>query len=79
MNLVIVSGQEDWQGLYIDGALVYEDHSLRLHIVLDILRDRGLPIATIERRTLNDAAEKRLNADGGMPRTLAALLAWEEM
>jgi len=37
-EIVIVNGDEgDWTGLYVDGVLKYEDHSLEASYVLKIL------------------------------------------
>lgn len=33
---------DDWQGLYIDGGLVEENHSIRITDLLEILEDRKL-------------------------------------
>lgn len=36
-KLTIVTNYEDWEGLYIDGKLVDEDHHLQLKDVLKLL------------------------------------------
>lgn len=33
---------DDWEGLYIDGELVEENHSIRITDLLEILKDRRL-------------------------------------
>lgn len=78
MNLVIVYGQEDWAGLYVDGRLEQEGHSLRLTSVLELLHERAQPIASIDWRTLNDAGELSLNTRGCMPPTLVEIDEWEK-
>lgn len=39
---VVVIRSDDWEGLYLDGRLVTEEHSLRLCEVLKILTDKTL-------------------------------------
>ena len=39
---------EDWEGLYIDGKLVYENHHIEAHDVIRILEERGMEAAAIE-------------------------------
>lgn len=38
----VVRGAEEWDGLYIDRRLVYEDHSLDAFTVLDRLAEAGV-------------------------------------
>lgn len=33
---------DDWQGLYIDGELIEENHSIRITDLLEMLEDRRL-------------------------------------
>lgn len=63
-EVVIVSGAEDWEGLYIDGKLVSEGHSIRVHDVLDALG------VTLTRINLDDKQESQLERKGSMPKTL---------
>lgn len=63
-EVVIVSGAEDWEELYIDGKLVSEGHSIRVHDVLDALG------VTLTRINLDDKQESQLERKGSMPKTL---------
>ena len=41
IDIKYVAG-DDWQGLYIDGGLVEENHSIRITDLLEMLEDRRL-------------------------------------
>jgi hypothetical protein len=61
-NLVIVSSSSgDWSGLYKDGKLLIEDHSLRASEVLEVL---GFEV---ERK---EAEENWLEERGNLPKLL---------
>ena len=56
-TFTVVSGTEEWEGLYVDGELVMEDHSLRVHRLLDYLRNHGylnIEWKYVEQEWLND-------------------------
>ena len=78
MKIVIANGQEDWSGLYIDGTLRHEDHSLRLMTVLELIQEVGGPIESLTRFVLDDAAERTLNDLGNLPETLDELRSWSK-
>lgn len=41
MKLTLVSGEEDWEGLYIDDDLVTENHTISSHqIILELMNYR---------------------------------------
>lgn len=42
MKVVRVSNDDDWVGLYIDGEMVDQNHSLRDNDVLEALEERGV-------------------------------------
>lgn len=70
--LTVVGGTEEWEGLYVDGKLVMQDHSLRVHHVLEYLAESGyfvLDGKEVDQETLNDR--------GCLPGTLDELAAWE--
>ena len=39
---------EDWEGLYINGKLVYENHNIRADEIITILDQHGLEATCIE-------------------------------
>ena len=41
IDIKYVAG-DDWQGLYIDGGLVEENHSIRIIDLLEMLEGRGV-------------------------------------
>ncbi len=43
MEITVVCS-EDWDGLYIDGKLELEGHSIHWRDLVDVLRKKGLPI-----------------------------------
>jgi hypothetical protein len=43
-KLVIVSNENDWEGLYVDGQLICENHSLSVH---DIARAADLNLSVV--------------------------------
>lgn len=44
MKIVLAQCESDWEGLYIDGVCVAEDHSLRLGSILELIQKRGTAI-----------------------------------
>jgi hypothetical protein len=67
----VASGTEEWQGLYVDGKLVMQDHSLRVPHLLEYLAEQGyfaLDSREVEQETLNDR--------GHLPETLTELDEW---
>lgn len=67
MKLTVISGTEEWEGLYIDGVLVHQDHSLRVHEVLELLCNRQEPIAELQ---YIEVKQDRLNDYGCLPERL---------
>jgi len=66
----------DWQGLYIDGVLVHEDHTIQAGTVLEMVLDKlGLKI-TFEKTWLSGTASTHLENVGRLPQTLAELDEW---
>lgn len=41
-HVVYVTGEEEWDGLYIDGVLAHEGHTLDVGQVLDVLHGRAI-------------------------------------
>ena len=37
MKVVIVYGESDWEGLYVDGHLKWEDHTITARDILEVL------------------------------------------
>jgi hypothetical protein len=72
----LVRGQEDWEGLYIDGVLVTEDHSLSGAAVLSILAMQQQGIKVFISLVLNDRAEATLLVLGSLPKTIDEVMAW---
>ncbi len=57
MNVTLVNNAEgdgDWEGLYIDGMLIDEGHSLSLYAVLEELANRKAPITSLLKICLGD-------------------------
>ncbi|WP_353640783.1 hypothetical protein [Mesorhizobium sp. WSM2239] len=48
MKIIHAHCESDWEGLYIDGICVAQEHSLRLGSILELIKDRGQPIAEYE-------------------------------
>lgn len=69
MNIALVSG-DDWQGLYLNGELVMQNHSLRLVDVLQCLTDRCDDICDFKQIT---ADEEWLESWGNLPQRLDAV------
>lgn len=67
IEVVIVDGG-DWHGLYIDGELVEEGHSLCVSDVLRKVRDTRRPIASVE--TI-EADQTWLEDHGFLPKHLS--------
>jgi hypothetical protein len=44
MNVIIVSNEDDWSGLYVDGKIKLQGHHLRADEVLEVL---GINVLTI--------------------------------
>lgn len=62
---------DDWEGLYIDGHLIQEGHSLSLMQVLETLSRRGQPIHALHEQWLDYEDMERLR--GALPKTLEEL------
>lgn len=45
-EIVLVSGEEDWEGVYVNGTLFWEGHSVPGWVVIDALASAGLPART---------------------------------
>lgn len=76
MKILIVNNNEgngDWEGIYIDGELVAEDHSLQLYDVLCAIKDRRGPIESLTHLSLDD--EQVESMGNSFPSTEARL--WE--
>jgi len=52
--LIVRSGEGDWEALYVDGKKRYENHSIPLDIILDVL---GIKIDYFDHPELEDADE----------------------
>ena len=39
---------DDWEGLYINGKLIYENHSIRAHEIITILEKHGMDATCVE-------------------------------
>ena len=46
VDVTVVTGEEDWQGLYLNGALVHEDHSIRPFATLEALTGKYVASVT---------------------------------
>jgi hypothetical protein len=77
MRITIVRGQEDWEGLYIDGKCVQQRHSLEVWDVLEAVQEHGGYIKSLQGFTLNDQAEQVLNDLGNLPDDLDEVHRWE--
>jgi hypothetical protein len=54
MRILLMSSEEgDWKGLYIDGVLFCENHSLDLRCILDEFRLRNQPITWVGSVTID--------------------------
>ncbi len=67
-----MSGTEEWQGLYVDGKIVMQDHSLLVGHLLDYLAEHGYLVLDSK-----EVDQEILNDRGCLPNTLDELLAWE--
>lgn len=63
-KIVLVRGSE-WEGLYVDGLLYSEDHTIDMRVMVE------LSGGTV--RDLTDKQDTRLGEDGGLPKTLSEL------
>lgn len=55
-RFAIVTNEDDWEGLYVDGRLVHEGHSIPRSVLLDAL---GVSVETVV-----------VQVDGTLPDTL---------
>jgi hypothetical protein len=70
-TFTVVGGTEEWEGLYVDGKLVMQDHSLRVHHLLEWLAENGYLILEGEQ-----VDQEALNDRGHLPESLDELHAW---
>ena len=59
--IVITHGEEEWDGVYINGQLVYEAHTLD---PVQLLRALGIDF------TVREVDQEYMNARGGYPKNL---------
>lgn len=71
-TFTVVSGTEEWDGLYVDGKLVMQDHSLRASHLLEYLAEQGYFV--LEGRQVE---QETLNWHASLPETLDELDTWE--
>jgi len=64
---------DSFQGLYIDGVLVYENHTIGVRDLMICLRDNGLIGFDFERLTASDKDETEVIMFGGFPRYIEEL------
>jgi len=67
MKIALVQGDE-WQGLYLDGKLVLENHSLSARHVLEKLRDHSDDIQELSCLIVD---EEWLDGQGSLPERLS--------
>jgi hypothetical protein len=72
MNIDLVRG-DDWEGIYLDGFLQLENHSLRLSDVLELLMDQQ-----IDGFHQHTADEEWLEERGRLPENLSEVQLAEE-
>lgn len=75
INLTIISG-DDWEGVYKDGKLYVEGHSVQLIDVLDMLKDCG-PITSINYKTEYPNMDW-LNDMGSLPVNLKDVILYDD-
>ena len=71
LKVTLVRGQDDWEGLYIDGELVTEAHSLNAWTALVNVSNVGM--FSLRTFTVCDVDEQRLQDVGGLPHRLSDL------
>lgn len=65
MNKIVVLFVDDWSGLYVNGELKYEDHSI------DINQLSGyVPIESIEKREADNEIYNYVEENRGFPETI---------
>lgn len=48
----VIKGAHDWEGLYIDGELEYENHSVDTHDIERAINDKPISLSDIENKTI---------------------------
>ena len=71
-RFVFATSEEGWCGLYVDGVLVGEGHSLRVEDTVDLVLE-VLGHSASDGRYLDGRANEWLCENGLLPRTLAEL------
>ncbi|MBW3113530.1 hypothetical protein KYJ26_16875 [Bacillus sp. MCCB 382] len=54
MNEIVIVSGDDWEGIYVDGGLEYEDHEVYQY----------LPDVICDYKTFESCEEKHLNSEG---------------
>lgn len=75
MKVHLIFG-DDWAGMYIDGTLVTEGHSLRPTEVLEIIAKRRQPVLELDWDYLEGEALDKLHDVGRLPERLKEALKW---
>lgn len=77
MQLVFVRAADDWEGLYIDGTLFTEDHSVRWdYEVFPELVKRNAPIQSFVKYSYedNDRIRDYIEENGRLPQQLSDIV-----
>lgn len=65
MSEIVLVRADDWEGLYVDGTLLSENHSIDPHVILDLVGGKCV--------YLTSAQDKALCDRGALPAMLAGL------
>lgn len=65
MSEIVLVRANDWEGLYVDGALISENHSIDPHTILDLVGGKCIYLTSAQDHGLCDR--------GALPATLADL------
>lgn len=71
LKVTLTYSDNDWLGVYFDGQLVYEGHSLRARELLELLEGRG--VLDYEDYCFSKAEEAYLDDVGNLPEKLSSL------
>lgn len=65
---VTIVNADDWKGLYIDGKLVFQNHSIRISDLVECLEEAGIKLGfELTEGELTEDGYERIQDEGCLP------------
>lgn len=66
----IIIRADDWEGLFVDGVLVYEHHEISRRELRELCKEHKINFSEIEEGWVTDDYDEYLSVAGGFPEKL---------